>query len=101
TYTHPMLTKSNSQTEHRQEIEKAHQTISDVTGHPPTTFRAPFFDFNEVTVSICEDHKYKMVGAVNGEALDWEMPGVDHIITKTRDSLSNGSISLFHDRFDD
>lgn len=33
--------------------------------------------------------------------MDWEQPGVDHIVEKTRESLSPGSVLLFHDGFGD
>lgn len=42
-----------------------------------------------------------MIGALNGEARDWEMPGVEHILEATRKQIKNGSILLFHDGFGD
>ncbi len=32
---------------------------------------------------------------------DWEQPGIDHILEKTRDYVSSGSILVFHDGFGD
>lgn len=100
TYSHPFLTKL-SLDDCKKEIIESDAIIKKFTGHRPATFRPPYFDFNEDTFSIINDLSYKMIGALNADALDWEMPGVNHILTKTRNHIGNGSIFLFHDGFGD
>lgn len=100
TFTHPFLTKFSFD-DCKKEIVDSDAIIQKFTGQRPATFRPPYFDFNEDTFSIINELSYKMIGAVNGDAMDWEMPGVDHIVTKTRNHIRNGSIFLFHDGFGD
>jgi peptidoglycan/xylan/chitin deacetylase (PgdA/CDA1 family) len=42
-----------------------------------------------------------MIGALNLEAHDWEQPGVEHILGKSREVIKNGSILIFHDGYGD
>ncbi|MDQ0253289.1 peptidoglycan/xylan/chitin deacetylase (PgdA/CDA1 family) [Evansella vedderi] len=85
----------------KEEIKESDSIIKKLTGQRAATFRPPYFDFNEDTVSIVQDFSYKMIGAVNMDAVDWEQPGVNHIVTKSRNHIRNGSIFLFHDGFGD
>lgn len=100
TYSHPRLTELSS-TESAEEIITTDKIIKELTGTKPKTFRPPFIDYNNETVSIMKKLDYHMISGVNFEATDWEMPGVDHIVTKTRSQVRNGSIFLFHDGFGD
>ncbi|MFA9555685.1 polysaccharide deacetylase family protein [Evansella sp. AB-rgal1] len=100
TYTHPRLSQL-SDFDCRTELRLTQEIIENMTGEAPATFRPPFLDYNEQTIRIIKEFGYRVIGAVNMEALDWEMPGVDHIVSKTRDQISNGSIFLFHDGFGD
>ncbi|MDQ0253329.1 peptidoglycan/xylan/chitin deacetylase (PgdA/CDA1 family) [Evansella vedderi] len=100
TYSHPFLTKL-SKDDCKEEIKESDSIIKKLTGQRAATFRPPYFDFNEDTVSIVQDFSYKMIGAVNMDAVDWEQPGVNHIVTKSRNHIRNGSIFLFHDGLGD
>ncbi|WP_088105774.1 polysaccharide deacetylase family protein [Halalkalibacter urbisdiaboli] len=100
TFTHPMLTQMRLD-DCLHEITKTDKLIKDMTGEAPTTFRPPYFDFNEFISSEIKELGYKVIGALNIDALDWEQPGVNHIVTKTRNHIKNGSILLFHDGFGD
>jgi peptidoglycan-N-acetylglucosamine deacetylase len=42
-----------------------------------------------------------MIGALNMEATDWEQPGVEFILEKSRQVIESGSILLFHDGYGD
>lgn len=100
TYSHPRLTEISS-TESAQEVIRTDTIIKELTGTKPTTFRPPFIDYNDETVSMMKKLDYHMISAVNFEATDWEMPGVAHIVSKTKSKIRNGSILLFHDGFGD
>ncbi|MGM0899649.1 MAG: polysaccharide deacetylase family protein [Bacillota bacterium] len=100
TFSHPRLTELSS-TESAEEIIRTDKIIMELTGTEPKTFRPPFIDYNDETVSLLKKLDYHMISAVNFEATDWEMPGVAHIVSKTRDQVRNGSILLFHDGFGD
>jgi peptidoglycan-N-acetylglucosamine deacetylase len=99
TYSHPRLTELSS-TECAEEIITTDKIIKELTGAKTKLFRPPFFDYNNDTASIMERLDYHMICA-NVSSNDWEMPGVEHIVSKTRSQIQNGSIVLFHDGFGD
>ncbi|WP_226037351.1 hypothetical protein [Aquibacillus saliphilus] len=35
------------------------------------------------------------------DSLDWELPGVDYILSTSRNHIRNGSILIFHDGYGD
>ncbi|CAM4303963.1 MAG: polysaccharide deacetylase family protein [Paenibacillus macerans] len=101
TYTHPAMPEV-SPDECRRELAQTEELIVRVTGSKPRVFRPPYFATNaEVAAMAAGEFGYHSIGAVNGAATDWEMPGVRHIVDKTREALTPGSVLLFHDGFDD
>ncbi|NNU85195.1 polysaccharide deacetylase family protein [Geobacillus sp. BMUD] len=100
TYSHANLT-SVPKDEILQEIGKADAIIAEMTGTKAAVFRPPYLNYNETVVSLCSHFGYQMIGALNTDARDWEQPGVDYIVRKTRGHIKNGSILLFHDGFGD
>lgn len=100
TYTHPYLSKLSEQ-ECADEVIRTESLIFKTIGIKPQTFRPPYFDYNEQAARFISGRGYALVGAVNGEAMDWEQPGVSHIVEKTKENLSPGSVLLFHDGFGD
>ncbi|WP_438434984.1 polysaccharide deacetylase family protein [Gorillibacterium sp. sgz500922] len=98
TWSHPDLTKLTLE-EARAEVEKMDEKIRRITGKPVLTFRPPYFAVNEDILSLAADMGYQSIGAVNGEAKDWEQPGVEYILDHTRRVLGKGSILLFHDGY--
>lgn len=100
TYTHPKLSQL-SREDCFGEIERTKKLITELVGHKPVVFRPPYLDFNDETVSVLNQMGYPMIGALNMEAKDWEMPGVDFILEETRYCVKNGSILIFHDGYGD
>lgn len=100
TYSHVNL-PSLTQKDALQEIERTDALIAAMTGAKAAVFRPPYLDYNATIVSMCSRFGYQMIGALNTDARDWEQPGVDYIVQKTRDHVKNGSILLFHDGFGD
>lgn len=100
TYTHPYLSKLGEQ-ECANEVIRTENLILKTIGIKPQAFRPPYFDYNEQAAQFISGRGYTLVGAVNGEAIDWEQPGVRHIVEKTKENLSPGSVLLFHDGFGD
>ncbi|MFD0693672.1 polysaccharide deacetylase family protein [Paenibacillus sp. GCM10027628] len=100
TYTHPFLTQLEPQ-QRRSELEAADRIIAEITGGSPATFRPPFFDMNEEVFRTVKEFGYTAIGAVNGEAEDWGLPGVGHILNKTREQIRPGCILIFHDGIGD
>lgn len=98
TYSHPDLTTLTLD-EARAELQRADDTIRKVTGKPVSNFRPPFFGVNDDILMLAAEFGYHSIGAVNGEAKDWEQPGVDFILDHTRPTIENGSIFLFHDGY--
>lgn len=98
TYTHPKLSHLST-AECLEEIERTERLIEELSGRKPVVFRPPYLDYNQDTVSILQQKVYPMIGALNLEARDWEQPGVEHILEKSRDAVKNGSILIFHDGY--
>lgn len=100
TYSHPKLSELTP-ADCLGEIERTEQMIRDLTGKQPVTFRPPYLDYNQETISVVESKGYSMIGALNLEAQDWEQPGVNHILSASRKCVKNGSILIFHDGYGD
>ncbi|WP_136604093.1 polysaccharide deacetylase family protein [Paenibacillus dokdonensis] len=100
TFSHPHLTELSEQ-DYMHEVVKTENLLSDIIGIKPATFRPPYFDHNEQVDGLVSGLGYPMIGVVNSEANDWDLPGVQHILDKTRAQVKPGSILLFHDGFGD
>lgn len=100
TYTHPNLTELSEADAHK-ELAQTESKIEELIGAKPTIMRPPFFGFNEYVQKVVDQFDYPVIGALNGEATDWEMPGVDPIYSKSLKHADNGSILIFHDGFGD
>jgi peptidoglycan/xylan/chitin deacetylase (PgdA/CDA1 family) len=100
TYTHAKLSQLSPE-ECVEEIERTEKLIQELVGQKPVVFRPPYLDYNDDTILVMQQKDYPMIGALNMEAQDWEMPGVDHILAKSRDCVKNGSILIFHDGYGD
>ncbi|WP_334073183.1 MULTISPECIES: polysaccharide deacetylase family protein [Paenibacillus] len=97
-YSHPDLTKITLE-EAREEIKRADEIIRRVTGQSPSNFRPPYFAVNDELLSLAAKLGYRSIGCVNGQAKDWEQPGVDFILEQTRAACREGSIFIFHDGY--
>jgi peptidoglycan-N-acetylglucosamine deacetylase len=100
TFTHPKLSQLSIH-DCLNEIEETEKLIEKMAGRKPVIFRPPYFDYNQDTVSLLQKKKYPMIGALNLEAQDWEQPGVEHIVQKSREAVKDGSILIFHDGYGD
>jgi peptidoglycan/xylan/chitin deacetylase (PgdA/CDA1 family) len=100
TFTHPKLSQLSEQ-DCLKEVEDTEILIEKMAGRKPVVFRPPYLDYNQDTVSLLQKKKYPMIGAINLEAQDWEQPGVEHILEKSREAVKNGSILIFHDGYGD
>jgi len=99
-YSHPYLTRISPE-ECERELADTDDLIAKVTGVRPAVMRPPYLDYNPEVHAITAKWGYPVIGALNGEARDWEMPGVEHILDSTRKQIGGGSILLFHDGFGD
>ncbi|WP_202903325.1 polysaccharide deacetylase family protein [Gorillibacterium massiliense] len=100
TYSHPAMTEV-SEEQRIEELQKTEELIFQTTGGKPAVFRPPYFNCNDDVARLCGRYGYAMIGAVNGDARDWEMPGTDFILEKTLPRLAEGSVLIFHDGYDD
>ncbi|CAN7508047.1 polysaccharide deacetylase family protein [Paenibacillus sp. LjRoot153] len=100
TYSHPFMTQISLE-ECERELLVTDSIITQVTGTRPVVMRPPYLDYNPEVHEITAKIGYPVIGALNGSARDWEMPGVEHILEVTRAQIGCGSILLFHDGFGD
>ena len=99
TFTHPFLTKLSKEA-CTEELSRTDALLKEVVGVSPNVFRPPYFDYNDLVSESVEAFGYKVIGAVNTEARDWDEPGIEHIVTKTLEVVKPGSILIFHDGFE-
>ncbi|MFD2327955.1 polysaccharide deacetylase family protein [Cohnella sp. GCM10020058] len=99
-YSHPYMTQIGLD-ECERELFDTDSLITKITGVRPSVMRPPYLDYNPDVHTITTKLKYRVIGALNGEAKDWGTPGVDHILEATRKHVGCGSILLFHDGFGD
>jgi len=83
------------------ELVQTDERIQNITGSRARTFRPPFLDVNDEILALAAELGYWSIGAVNLGTRDWEQPGIDHILEKTREYVGSGSILVFHDGFGD
>lgn len=100
TWSHPKLTEIGAEARQR-ELADTDRLIREMAGRAPASFRPPYFDMDGDVAALCDRFGYRMFGAVNTDARDWDMPGVEHIVASTRASIASGSVLLFHDGFGD
>lgn len=100
TYSHPFMIQISSE-ECERELLVTDSLITQVTGTRPVVMRPPYLDYNQDVHAFTAKMGYQVIGALNGSARDWEMPGVEHILEETRAQIGCGSILLFHDGFGD
>lgn len=100
TYSHPALPEIG-EASCRDELARTEVLIEGIIGRKPWVFRPPYFAYDEMVETVAGEFGYEVIGAVNGAAKDWGMPGVDHIVGTTREVLRPGSILLFHDGYED
>ncbi|WP_433749387.1 polysaccharide deacetylase family protein [Paenibacillus amylolyticus] len=98
TYTHPDLTKLTLE-DAGEELQRAERLVQEVTGQPARCFRPPYFGVNDDILSLAAERGYRTIGAVNGDARDWDNPGVEHILAHTRSAVKPGSVLIFHDGY--
>ncbi|WP_336773612.1 polysaccharide deacetylase family protein [Paenibacillus sp. MMO-58] len=99
-YTHPNMTELSDE-EFESELSRTEELINQVTGARAATMRLPYLAGDERVHAMLERDGYPSIGALNMDAKDWDMPGVDHILETTRREVRNGSILIFHDGFGD
>ncbi|ACT03992.1 polysaccharide deacetylase family protein [Paenibacillus sp. JDR-2] len=99
-YTHPNMTELSDE-EFESELMRTEELIKQVTGARAATMRLPYLAGDERVHAMLERDGYPSIGALNMDAKDWDMPGVDHILETTRKEVRNGSILIFHDGFGD
>ncbi|SFE00182.1 Peptidoglycan/xylan/chitin deacetylase, PgdA/CDA1 family [Paenibacillus catalpae] len=100
TYTHPNMTELPDE-EIESELARTEELIKKITGSRAATMRLPYLAGDERVHAILARNGYPSIGALNMDAKDWDMPGVDHILDSSRKEVRNGSILIFHDGYGD
>lgn len=80
----------------RRELSAAHESILEVTGRAPRSFRAPHGFRNPFVVPLAARLGYRVVGWSFG-VWDTARPGVEEIRRRMRAKLRPGAILLLHD----
>ncbi|KUL36978.1 oligosaccharide deacetylase [Streptomyces sp. NRRL F-4489] len=95
TWTHPQLT-ALPPGEVRAELGRTSALIEEILGSAPTLARAPYGDWDPLSLAVCNDLGMSPVGwSVDSE--DWTRPGPERIADTVLDELGPGAIVLCHD----
>ncbi len=79
-----------------EEIRRGHETIAEVTGVVPRSFRAPHGYRSPFVARAIAPYRYQVFGWTFG-VWDTARPGAETIRTRVRTGLRPGSILLLHD----
>lgn len=96
-YTHPHMTQLDAAGIDA-EISKAKQALINVAGADAFVplYRPPYGEHNATVSSALAKHGYGYVVMWQVDTLDWQSPGVDAIVSKTLDKVTDGGIVLMH-----
>jgi peptidoglycan-N-acetylglucosamine deacetylase len=79
----------------REDIQKAHGLIKDVTGVDATLIRPPNGHYSQKSLKVADELGYKTI-IWNVDSLDWKNPGRDVIIERVMKRIKPGAIILMH-----
>mgnify|MGYP000862996708 CR=1 FL=1 len=79
----------------REDIQKSHALIKDVTGVDPTLIRPPNGHYSQKSLKVTDELGYKTI-IWNVDSLDWKNPGRDVIIDRVMKRIKPGAIILMH-----
>lgn len=93
---HPDMTKLSKE-QQREQIQKVHEAVKNLTGYEMDLFRPPYGAYNNDVIRTCYELGYFPV-QWNVDSLDWQDLSATEIINKVcnHKALSNGSIILCH-----
>lgn len=79
----------------RKDIQRAHQTLYELTNKAPKLLRPPNGNFDKRVLKIAEVQNYKVIHW-SVDSKDYSNPGVDQIVSNVVDEVTGGDIVLFH-----
>lgn len=79
----------------REDIQKSHALIKEITGVEPTLIRPPNGHYSQASLKATEELGYKSI-IWNVDSLDWKNPGRDVIIERVMKRIKPGAIILMH-----
>lgn len=94
-WSHPQLTDFSAQGI-RSQLTSTTNIIQSTIGVQPTFFRPPYGAVNNTVLAEARILHYTTV-MWDGSADDWDLPGVNFIVSKTLYYARNGAILLLHD----
>lgn len=84
-----------SETEIREQIQRSHAILQEITGESPTLIRTPNGDFDKRVLRIANEMGYEVI-QWDTDSLDWTNPGVDKIVHRVLTKAHPGDIILMH-----
>jgi peptidoglycan/xylan/chitin deacetylase (PgdA/CDA1 family) len=95
TENHPMLASMSAHDQYEQLFEQAAR-IELLGGHRPRLFRPPYGSFNATTFKLLHQMRMLMV-LWSVDTDDYELPGVEVIVSRALEGAKPGAIILMHD----
>lgn len=93
-YAHPhmnQLTKAQI----REDLEKNHALLKDLTGKDPILFRPPFGEYSNKLIEVADEMGYFTI-QWSIDSLDWKDVSAGFMVRRVLDGLAPGEIVLFH-----
>lgn len=79
----------------REDIQKAHEQIKEVTGAEAKLIRPPNGHYSQKSLTTTDELGYKTI-IWNVDSLDWKNPGRDVIVERVMKRIKPGAIILLH-----
>jgi polysaccharide deacetylase family sporulation protein PdaB len=79
----------------RNQIQKAHSILTEVTGKSPTLLRLPNGDFNKQVLRVADDLGYKVI-QWDTDSQDWKADSAQQIVEQVKTKAHPGDIILMH-----
>lgn len=96
--THPKMS-TLSQTKMAEELSTSCNLITNITGKTVRFFRAPFGDYNDAVLETASGLGLQTI-QWDVDSLDWKGLSATQILDRVKQSVTNGSIILFHNNSD-
>jgi len=93
-YTHPHMANLNA-SQIREELEKTHALIKQLTNQDSFLFRPPFGEYNDRVIEVAAELGYYTI-QWSLDSLDWKNVSKDDIVRRIMERVKPGDIILFH-----
>lgn len=93
-YAHPHMNQL-SKAQIKEDLEKNHALLKELTGKDPILFRPPFGEYSNKVIEVADELGYYTI-QWSIDSLDWKDVSAGFMVRRVLDNLAPGEIVLFH-----